>query len=84
MNVNADPRKLCDCSSGASKQMKDIPNKIMSTNCDGLPRKSPSSSCRQCRTRKYMLKMKSMENRPKNRNGLKSLHIWPSNMSCVL
>lgn len=84
MKVNADPRKLWLLRKGVRRQIIVIPNRIMRMNWDGFPRKSPSSSCRQCRTRKYMLNMKSTENRPKNRKGENRRHICPSNMSSVL
>mmetsp|Transcript_21419 Transcript_21419/g.38360 ORF Transcript_21419/g.38360 Transcript_21419/m.38360 type:complete len:113 (-) Transcript_21419:282-620(-) len=70
------PRK-CTETKGATAVMKVTPNRIIITKWAVRPRKSPSSSMRQYRTKKYMWNKKSIENIPKNKYVVINLHNCP-------
>jgi len=78
IKVNADPKKLWTWTRGATMAITNIPKKSISTKFEVLPRKSPSSSSLQYRTKKYMWKRKSTENSPKNMKLENNRQTWPS------
>merc|ERR1719502_2386327 len=66
MNVSDDPRKWMD-TNGATAVISAQPKSSIQMKSAVRPRNEPSSSSRQYRTRKYMWKIKSSENVPKNK-----------------
>lgn len=66
INESELPRK-CTLTNGATAVMNVTPKIIIITKWAVLPRKSPSSSERQYRTKKYIWNKKSIENIPKKR-----------------